>query len=116
MNEFQWQNYILPVVIALYFSWRFIKRKKMKKLLPELIKKGATIVDVRSQEEFLQGAHAQSINIPLDQLDIRAKELNPSSAIILCCASGGRSGMAMLLLKRKGFKELYNAGSWTNIP
>lgn len=114
MSFTHWQSYILPLSIAAYFLWRYLQRKKMQKLIPELLIKGATIIDVRSTEEFMGSANEKSINIPLDQLEKKAKELNPNSPIILCCASGGRSGMALLLLKKKGFKELYNAGAWTN--
>ncbi len=110
----QWQNYILPLSIAAYFLWRYLQRKKMQKLIPELLKKGATIIDVRSHEEFVGGANEKSINIPLDQLEKKSKDLDPNSPIILCCASGGRSAMALLVLKKKGFKELYNAGAWVN--
>jgi rhodanese-related sulfurtransferase len=34
--------------------------------------------------------------------------------VVVGCASGTRSGMAKLLLKKKGFAPVYNIGSWPN--
>ncbi len=82
--------------------------------LPELIKNGAIIVDVRSPIEFEQGSRPGSLNIPLDQIASRLKELDKNKTIILCCASGARSGMALGILKANGFANVINAGSWAN--
>ncbi|MBF0312536.1 MAG: rhodanese-like domain-containing protein [Oligoflexia bacterium] len=82
--------------------------------LPELIKGGAQIIDVRSREEFAEAANPKSKNIPLDEIDKRVKEINLTHAIIVCCASGGRSAMAEKILKAKGFKNVFNAGAWQN--
>ena len=71
-----------------------------------------TIVDVRTREEFAGGHVADSINIPLQELaneTVKIKSLE--SPLILCCASGGRSGMAQGMLTQLGI-ECYNAGSW----
>lgn len=74
-------------------------------------KKG-TIVDVRTREEFAGGHVANSKNIPLQELENHIDELkNFESPLILCCASGGRSGMAQGSLSQAGI-ECYNAGSW----
>jgi rhodanese-related sulfurtransferase len=40
--------------------------------------------------------------------------LDKSKTIILCCASGTRSGMAFGILKKNGFKNILNAGAWNN--
>tara|TARA_R110002033_G_scaffold105029_1_gene152420 strand:+ start:637 stop:831 length:195 start_codon:yes stop_codon:yes gene_type:complete len=52
-----------------------------------------TIIDVRSNGEFM-GAHvADSVNIPLNQIPERIKEIKKlKTPLILCCASGNRSG------------------------
>ncbi len=77
---------------------------------------GTTIIDVRSPMEFSGGNVADSINIPLQELPNRISELNKESGnIVLCCASGGRSGIATQLLQGQGFNNVYNGGGWTDV-
>ena len=76
---------------------------------------GAKVVDVRTPAEFAQGHIEGSVNIPLDQVQARVGELDPQAPIILCCASGGRSGMAKGILDRAGFTQAHNAGAWTRL-
>ena len=84
--------------------------------LAELIaRKSGSIVDVRSTSEF-SGAHANdSINIPLQEIAQRMDELKAiPQPLILCCASGTRSGMAAQLLSKEGI-DCLNAGSWMDV-
>lgn len=84
----------------------------IEKLIRE---KQGTIVDVRTPEEFMGGHVAGSINIPLQELNTRMNELKALQApLILCCASGGRSGMATQLLTQHGI-QCGNAGSWMDV-
>jgi len=76
---------------------------------------GAQIVDVRTPAEFHQGHAAGSRNIPLDQIRTRLPELDPARPVLVCCASGARSGMAKLILDKAGFQQVHNAGSWTRL-
>ncbi len=74
------------------------------------------VVDVRTPGEFSMGHVSGSINIPLNELADRMNELKTiSGKIILCCASGNRSGQAHLYLLQNGFTEVYNGGSWTDV-
>jgi rhodanese-related sulfurtransferase len=84
--------------------------------IEELIRENkATIVDVRTPEEFSGGHVAGSINIPLQEIQTRLAELKAMSApLILCCASGGRSGQATYFLSQQGI-ECYNGGSWLDV-
>lgn len=82
--------------------------------LREKIANGATIVDVRTPEEYRGGHVAGSINIPLDRLEDQLKKLDKGKPVITCCRSGARSGMAADTLKRFGF-DVYNGGSWTAV-
>lgn len=83
----------------------------------EIIKHSQTvIVDVRSREEFAGGNVANSINIPLQEIQQRSNELkNIDGNIVFCCASGGRSGMATQALQQMGFNNVYNGGGWTEV-
>jgi phage shock protein E len=77
--------------------------------------KQGTVVDVRSREEFMGGHVAGSVNIPLHEIPNRMDELkNLKSPLILCCASGGRSGQAHNFLIHNGV-ECFNAGSWLDV-
>jgi rhodanese-related sulfurtransferase len=77
--------------------------------------KQGTIVDVRSPAEFFGGNVSGSVNIPLQELMNRMDELKSlKQPLILCCASGNRSGMAEQILSQAGF-ECGNAGSWLDV-
>jgi len=83
--------------------------------IEELLAKGATIIDVRTEREFKNGHVRGSVNIPLDKLNKNIPKLKKDKPIITCCASGIRSATAKNILKNCGFAEVYNAGSWTSI-
>jgi rhodanese-related sulfurtransferase len=77
-------------------------------------KKG-TIVDVRTTTEFMGGNVEGSINIPLQEIQQRIDELkNLKEPLVLCCASGNRSGMATQFLSQQGI-ECCNGGSWLDV-
>ncbi len=106
--------WVLVIGIAAFIGYRFIRSQQVKNALPGLIAQGGMIVDVRSAAEFASASNPKSLNIPLDQLPQRISELPKDKPIILCCASGARSGMALGILKAKGFQTVLNAGAWTN--
>jgi len=75
-----------------------------------------TIVDVRTPGEFMGGNAAGSINIPLQELQSRVDEFRRMKGnIVLCCASGNRSGIAAQFLRQLGFENVHNAGSWVDV-
>ncbi len=77
---------------------------------------GAVIIDVRSAAEFAGGHTDGAVNIPLDQLETKLGVIkNYQKPVIVCCASGMRSGRAKDLLTSKGITDLYDAGSWRNL-
>jgi rhodanese-related sulfurtransferase len=105
--------YLLPAAALGYLLWR--RRRVPAADLKALLGRGAQIVDVRGPAEFRSAAHPASVNIPLDQLDCRAGELDPERPVLLCCESGSRSGFGVALLRRRGFREVHNLGSWRRI-
>ena len=82
----------------------------------EIIKqKQGTIIDVRSYGEFMGGHVVDAINIALDEIPARIDEIkNLKTPLILCCASGNRSGQAQQFLSHQGI-ECYNGGSWLDV-
>ena len=78
--------------------------------------KNATIVDVRTIEEFKMGCVEKSLNIPIHEIPDRLEELKAmSKPLILCCATGNRSGQVAKYLTDLGVSEVYNAGGWTEV-
>jgi rhodanese-related sulfurtransferase len=77
--------------------------------------KNCSVVDVRSPEEF-RGGHAEgSVNIPLQEIQRRVDEIrNLKTPVVLCCASGGRSGQANAWLRSVGV-DCHNIGSWLDV-
>ncbi len=74
-----------------------------------------TIIDVRTPVEFMGGHVAGSINIPLSDITTKLDEIKKmNQPIILCCASGGRSGQATMFLKQHGI-NCSNGGSWLDV-
>ena len=70
-----------------------------------------TIVDVRTPGEFVGGHVAGSVNIPLNEVVSRIDELMKMQPMVLCCASGGRSGQAADYLTDQGL-DVVNGGGW----
>lgn len=80
----------------------------------QAVKKGkSTIIDVRSEAEFAGGHVVGSINIPVNEIGNRIDEIKQmQEPIVLCCASGGRSGMAVQILNCAGLINVHNGGPW----
>jgi rhodanese-related sulfurtransferase len=74
-----------------------------------------TIIDVRTREEFNEGHVEGSFNIPLHEIPERLEEIRELPApLLLCCASGNRSGQATAYLKANGI-DCSNGGSWLSL-
>ena len=82
--------------------------------LKQIMQEGATLLDVRTKEEFNAGHLPGAVNIPLQQLESRLSSIPKNKAVITCCASGMRSGSAKSMLSAKGF-EVHNGGGWRSL-
>jgi len=85
-------------------------------LVKQKIDAGATIVDVRTPEEFRDGAYPGAINIPVSNLGARLGEIPKSKPVVLYCASGARSASAARAMKQAGFADVVNAGGLGDMP
>ena len=101
--------------LILWFAYKWWNSKKVIAMLPELKKNGAIFIDVRSTGEFANANAPGTINIPLQELGSRLGEIPKSAPVVLCCASGTRSGMAKLLLMKNGYLDVYNIGTWSKL-
>lgn len=86
----------------------------MESLRNDIKSGNVTIIDVRSPGEFMGGHVTGSINIPLQEIPARINEFKNMKRIILCCASGNRSGQATDFLKQNGI-VCENGGSWMDV-
>jgi rhodanese-related sulfurtransferase len=82
----------------------------------EIIKNGATVVDVRTASEFEYGHFEGAINIPLQGLHSRLPELgNKNTPIVVYCATGMRSANAAKILTDAGYTDVTDAGGLDNL-
>ena len=104
---------VFGVVLAAFFVWKqfsFVSAEVARKHLAE----GALVIDVRSPEEFRSGHAANAVNIPLGALQERVPQLvkDKNQVLLVHCLSGGRSAVAMQQLKRMGYLNTFNLGSF----
>lgn len=86
--------------------------------IKELIQQNkATVIDVRNADELLMGKVPGCVNIPVHEIPYRIDEIKKLQApLILYCRSGGRSSMAISLLKNAGCShEMYNGGGYMDM-
>jgi rhodanese-related sulfurtransferase len=69
----------------------------------ELLGSGATLIDVRSAQEWRTGRAPQARHVPLDRLQGSATGFNRNRPVIAVCASGVRSASAARFLASQGY-------------
>jgi rhodanese-related sulfurtransferase len=82
----------------------------------ERIKKGATLVDVREDNEFSAGhaAGAEHIGRGVIERDIIHKHPEKDEELILYCGGGYRSALAADNLQKMGYTNVFSMqGGWT---
>ena len=72
--------------------------------LGDALKNGARLIDVRTELEFQNGHLDGAVNIPLDNLRSRLKELHKKDDMIVYCQVGLRGYYAERILKQNGYK------------
>jgi phage shock protein E len=80
----------------------------------EWLSKGALVIDVRSEGEFQERHLPGAINIPLGQLreEIARRAPDKDQPLLLHCLSGARSSMGKGMLRRMGYSNVFNLGSY----
>lgn len=78
--------------------------------LDQNINEGNVLIDVRSQEEAMEGMieGALLMDIYDPEFGSKVSELDRSKNYFLYCRSGGRSGMACQLMESMGFNKVTN--------
>ena len=105
----------MPVALAAAISWMAFASSGHSRISSaeahRLVRDGARLVDVRAPFEFEAGHIPGAINVPVQHIRERIKELEPKDKpIVLYCRSGHRSGMAFDELESAGFTRLYDLG------
>ncbi len=94
-------------VMRMLGKWELpLTEEKVKSYLAQ----GATLVDVRSQNEFASGSVQGALNYPLENLE-DCGDIFQQGSFLLFCASGTRSHIASEKLKALGLINIYNAGA-----
>lgn len=110
----------MVATLLLVAGWKHLSKGTLMNTtgmsVTEALAAGATIVDVRTPEEFRTGAYAGATNIPLQSLQGRLTEIPKDRPVVLYCASGGRSGAGASLLKQAGYDQVINAGGLHQMP
>lgn len=73
---------------------------KAQTLAERVNAKNATLIDVRTPEEFAKGTAEGAINIPLEEIGARWQELRGKENVVLFCRRGIRAGKAQDILKK----------------
>jgi phage shock protein E len=78
------------------------------------LRDGALVVDVRTEAEFQTERLPGVVNVPLDDLAAEFPRRFPDRGrtVLLHCRSGGRSNLAEKELRRLGYKNAFNLGSY----
>jgi phage shock protein E len=80
----------------------------------EWLDKGASVIDLRSEDEFKEGHLPGAVGVPLDQLRDASGWLatNKEQPLLLHSQTGIRSGMGKAMLRKMGYPNVFNLGSY----
>ena len=105
----------LVIVMLVLRTLRASRSRLSKDQLMTLLDQKALILDVRTPQEYAQGHAPGSQNVPLDRLSSHLSKLSRTKPILVCCASGARSGAAKARMEKAGFTQVHNAGPWQSL-
>jgi phage shock protein E len=104
---------IIGTVIAAFLIFKQLNAVKPA-TAREWLKKGALVIDVRSESEFQERHLPGTVNILLNRLgeEIPRHAPNKEQPLLLHCLSGTRSGAGEAALKKMGYRNVFNLGSY----
>jgi len=86
-----------------------------------LIQGGATVLDVRTSDEFASGHLDKAVNLPVGELPAKITEVatlvggDRSRPIVVYCAAGSRAAKAKAALEAEGFTQVVNGGGYDDL-
>lgn len=102
-------------ILTVYIIYRVYRYQTLDDGLDQLIKKGAVILDVRTEKEYKMGHIEGSVNISLGTIKEKYTELDRNKTYITVCSHGLRSVKAETILKERGFRNVHNGGAWSDL-
>ena len=110
-------TYIAIATVAVIILKRILGGGKVaSSIVKQKLDSGAIIVDVRTPDEFRDGAYPGAKNIPLGELGTRMGEIPRDKPVVLYCASGVRSLSAAQAMKQAGYVDVINGGGLGDMP
>lgn len=117
--EFVQENSLLfialaVIVVMLIYSYVGDKLAGFASVSPEeatrLYNDGATLLDVRTPEEYKSGRIGEAMNLPISQFaqKVESLKLDKSKPIVVYCQTGARSARAAGILTKQGYEKVYN--------
>ncbi|WP_313278451.1 rhodanese-like domain-containing protein [Stutzerimonas balearica] len=82
-----------------------------------LTQPNATLIDVRTPEEFAEGALPGAVNLETSEFSAHIAEVAPDkdAPVVLYCRSGRRAGEAQQVLESMGYRQVINAGGYGDL-
>ena len=118
---------ITIILVGVLVIWTYLKNSgpasklridptEAKKRLD--LEKGIVLLDVRTQEEYLEKHIPKSTLIPLNVLAVEASKKLPDkqATIFVYCRSGNRSRAAVKMLLKQGYTNLFDLGGIIRWP
>ena len=95
---------------------KLINAVDAKKIIDE--NTDVALVDVREEDELVEGYIENSILIPLDTVESQAENIlkDKNQTILVYCRSGRRSAMACDVLDSLGYTDVYDFGGIIDWP
>jgi len=116
-----WFYFVLGGIAMFFLTITIISYQQSKKasirLEVEEFKKNlrkSQLIDVRTKKEFATGHINGARNISVQMITREYQKLRKDQPIYLYCQSGKRSNRTAVLLKAKGFNELYQLKNGLN--
>ena len=97
------------------YDTRADMKTSSKQLLKLIEEKKAVLLDIRFSEEVKTWKMGFGLQIPLNELPMRYKELPKDKIIVTACPHKDRSSLAMAYLRTKGYNARYLTDGLTGL-
>ena len=107
----------MRVFLFVLFYYSTAKGGGIRKIkYQDLVRKGYTIIDVRTPEEFEEGhiEGAQNINVKSEAFVAEIENLPKSDTLLIYCRTGKRSIYAAQVMVSFGFQKIYDLDGFLN--
>ena len=106
---------VLAIAVIAYFLIKTIVLRDLTvEKAREMVRNGAVIVDVRTESEYSSSNIKESVHVPLGELKEKIENVVPDKekTVLLHCRSGSRSIAAKRMMKKLGYDNVFNIGSF----